>query len=244
MRNSRGSALAYLPLVIALVAIPGCEPDAQVPEAPFDLSVGFVGVNRIDLSWAESSDTWHRFPHPHRHRDRRDTSDESSYRERPKPTLGFKIQRKLGKTSTWDHIDTVSCLVTAWPDGTAIGNAIYYYRVCAFNEDGDSKWSNEASGTALQAAPTDLTAAPSAQTVHLAWVDHAPDETGYKVERRAEGGAYSQVGTTGPNATSYADTGLSPGTYHYRVRAYNAYGDSAYSNEVTAVISGQDEGGG
>jgi hypothetical protein len=56
------------------------------------------------------------------------------------------------------------------------------------------------------------------------------------VERNPEGGAYSQIGTAGQNATSYADEGVSPGTYYYRVRAYNDYGNSAYSNEASATV--------
>ena len=40
-------------------------------------------------------------------------------------------------------------------------------------------------------------------------------------------------------AISYADAGRTPGqTYHYRVRAFNTGGTSAYSNAATAVVPG------
>jgi len=178
------------------------------PTAPSGLSAAPNGANRIDLAWTDNS------------------NNES----------GFKIQRKLGAGGTWSQIDTVGANVTTYTDTAVVGNATYYYRVCAYNADGDSSWSNEASATAIQAAPTGLSATPSASTVNLVWTDNATDETGYKVERKPEGGAYSQIGTAGQNATSYADEGVSPGTYYYRVSAYNDYGNSAYSNEASATV--------
>ena len=178
------------------------------PAAPSSLSAAPNGANRIDLSWTDNSNN----------------------------ETGFKIQRKLGAGGTWSQIDTVGPNVTSFTDTAVMGNATYYYRVCAYNADGDSSWSNEASATAIQAAPTGLSATPSASTVNLVWTDNATDETGYKVERKPEGGAYSQIGTAGQNATSYADEGVSPGTYYYRVSAYNDYGNSAYSNEASATV--------
>jgi len=51
--------------------------------------------------------------------------------------------------------------------------------------------------------------------------------------------AWAQIGTTGADVTAYTDTSLALGTtYYYRVRAYNASGDSAYSNVVAATTHG------
>ena len=54
------------------------------------------------------------------------------------------------------------------------------------------------------------------------------------MERSADSlSGYSQIGTTGLNVTSYNDNSLTADTrYFYRVRAYNAIGNSAYSNIV------------
>jgi hypothetical protein len=69
----------------------------------------------------------------------------------------------------------------------------------------------------------------------LQWSDQASDETGFKVERKPYGGAYSEIGTTGANVTTYTDTTATPGSrYCWRVRATNAAGDSAFTNEVCA----------
>ena len=53
-----------------------------------------------------------------------------------------------------------------------------------------------------------------------------------------EKGNFTQIATVGPNITSYIDSVSNvESTYCYRVRAFNAFGDSAYSNENCAAIS-------
>ena len=87
------------------------------------------------------------------------------------------------------------------------------------------------------APPSNLIAtAAGADQIDLTWTDNAIDETGFGVERRPDGGIWTQVAAVGANTASYADTGLAPNTtYHYRVYAFNTYGDSTYSNEASAT---------
>jgi hypothetical protein len=86
-------------------------------------------------------------------------------------------------------------------------------------------------------APTGLNAtARSSNQIDLTWTDNATNEKGFKIECKTDTTSYVQIATTGANTTSYSHTGVSaPTTYTYRVRAYNKYGDSAYSNEATAT---------
>lgn len=87
-------------------------------------------------------------------------------------------------------------------------------------------------------APTSLTvAAVSSNQINLAWADNSTDETGFQIERTTPaGGAYTTVATVGAGTTSWSDAGLTPGsTYLYRVRAANASGYTAYSNESGAT---------
>lgn len=88
-------------------------------------------------------------------------------------------------------------------------------------------------------APTDFVAtSTSPSQISLSWTERATDETGYRLERRTEGGAYSLIATLAANANSYPDSGLTDGTkYYYRAKAYNGIGDSpAYlTNETSAV---------
>jgi len=68
-------------------------------------------------------------------------------------------------------------------------------------------------------------------------------EDGFKIERRTEpAGSWQWVATAGPDTVTYADRGLNDcTTYRYVVRAYNAAGDSDYSNETTATTWCQPE---
>jgi hypothetical protein len=92
------------------------------------------------------------------------------------------------------------------------------------------------------AAPTNLAAeAVSTSRIDLRWTDNATTETGFKIERKTGGGGtWGQIAAPGANVTAYADTGLAAGTpCVYRVRATNAAGDSAYSNEASAATLAQ-----
>jgi subtilisin family serine protease len=87
-------------------------------------------------------------------------------------------------------------------------------------------------------SPDNLQAtAASSRRINLTWQDHSTNEDGFKIERKAgAGGTYSQIAVVGANITAYSNLGLSPSTtYFYRVRAYNAGGDSSYSNEDDAT---------
>jgi len=83
-------------------------------------------------------------------------------------------------------------------------------------------------------APTGLTASAANAQVNLTW-NASSGATAYYVKRSTtSGGPYAQIAT--PTATSYADNSASNGTkYYYVVSAYNSYGQSANSAEVSAT---------
>jgi hypothetical protein len=64
--------------------------------------------------------------------------------------------------------------------------------------------------------------------VFLTWQDNSFNETGFKIERASSAsGPWTEVFETGANATIFK-VGSWP--YFYRVRAFNSFGNSAYSN--------------
>jgi len=85
--------------------------------------------------------------------------------------------------------------------------------------------------------------AKSATRIDLTWTDNAVTEDGFRIERctgvvnvTCADADFAQIAQTGPNTTTYSDTGLSAATaYSYRVRAFNGAGNSAYSNAATAI---------
>lgn len=86
------------------------------------------------------------------------------------------------------------------------------------------------------AAPTNVIAsAVSASQINLSWVASAGSAS-YRVERStSSGGPYTQI-ATGLTATTYQNTGLAAATaYYYTVRAVNANGVSAASNQASAT---------
>jgi Fibronectin type III domain/Peptidase_C39 like family len=89
-------------------------------------------------------------------------------------------------------------------------------------------------------APSNLTAtAISQHQINLAWTDNSTNESGFKIERSPFApGSWTQIATVGAGVQTYPNTGLASGTtYYYRVRAWNAAGDSGYSNEAHATTS-------
>jgi hypothetical protein len=92
-------------------------------------------------------------------------------------------------------------------------------------------------GPVVPAAPSNLTATTISRTqINLSWVDNSDNEAGFKIERckNANCTNFVEVAQVGANVTTFANTGLTKNTtYNYRVRAFNAGGNSAYSNTAS-----------
>ncbi len=79
-----------------------------------------------------------------------------------------------------------------------------------------------------------------AAQVHLAWAPSSGEVTGYRLYYGTSPGNHPNKIEVG-NVTDYVVTGLKDGvTYYFVARAYNAYGESADSNELTWTSSVSD----
>jgi tripartite motif-containing protein 71 len=86
-----------------------------------------------------------------------------------------------------------------------------------------------------------MATAVSGSQINLIWADNSANETGFQIERCEGEGCttFAQIASLQANVSSYANTSLTAGTtYTYRVRAYNAAGNSDYSNTTGATTEG------
>jgi hypothetical protein len=101
--------------------------------------------------------------------------------------------------------------------------------------------------TGPPAAPSSLDALASLPThVIVTWTDNSDDEIAFHVERADSSMVFQEIGTSPGNTPDFSDETVEGGTtYHYRVRAGNANGFSAYSNvdQVTTPPAGSGAGG-
>jgi hypothetical protein len=89
-------------------------------------------------------------------------------------------------------------------------------------------------------APSGLTAtAVGTSQVNLSWTDNSSNEESFIISRSSSnGGPYTDIATNAAGSTSYSDLPLSEGTsYYYVVRALNAAGSSALSNQGSATTA-------
>ncbi|HAK94749.1 MAG TPA: hypothetical protein DCM87_07025 [Planctomycetes bacterium] len=85
-------------------------------------------------------------------------------------------------------------------------------------------------------APANLQVVGTTSTsISLAWTDASVNEQGFELHRRGPGESeFSLRATLAANATAHTDEGLLPGgAYAYRIRAFNTYGYSGWSNEIS-----------
>lgn len=129
-------------------------------------------------------------------------------------------------------------------------NTMYSYRVIAYDAANNMAASNEISiSTAIPAAPTNLgiTVNGNATNHILAWSDNSNSETYFKIERSEDGGDFEPLngigivdGIVAPDTRSFTvpSGSITAGkAYKYRVAAYNPFGLSSFTNEVSVNAS-------
>jgi hypothetical protein len=183
------------------------------PSAPSNLSATAVAPGQIELDWVDNS------------------SNET----------GFALERSPNGVNNWAEIASIADNTTTYTDTGLTSGATFFYRVSAYNLNGESGISNTASATTAQVppeSPTNLEAvATDATQIDLNWQDNSSSETGFKIERSLTGFApWTEIAAPASNITAYADDSVSPGTtYYYRVFSYNSAGQSEYSNAGVAT---------
>src|SRR3989339_385981 len=122
------------------------------------------------------------------------------------------------------------------------GGLTYYYRLRAYDIDGITGYSNVIIVTLAPPSPVETAATNKAEVSFSANWNSSVGATGYKLDVSTDlnfgagsfvaGFQNKDVG----NVTTYSVTSLTGGTtYYYRIRSYNANGESASSGTVTVL---------
>jgi len=107
-----------------------------------------------------------------------------------------------------------------WNDWNSTGTAYY---IVEWNTDPN-----------LPADPANLRATlVSDSRMDLAWDDTSTSESNFELEKAVGSASFTQIAQPAANATTYTDFSVSAETtYHYRVRAVSATGNSGWSNTL------------
>ncbi|MFA6025166.1 MAG: fibronectin type III domain-containing protein [Ignavibacteriaceae bacterium] len=155
---------------------------------------------------------------------------------------GFRVYRKTGATGIYVKLKEVAANSFNTNDVGVDPAYVYFYKVVAYNERGESKSTNEVStsGTGTGgtiAAPTNISAvAYGSRRIVLTWQDNSDNENFFRIERKTFYTEYQSIGVVPQNTTTFNDSGLGliPSTdYYYRIKAVSD-NDSITSNEVNA----------
>ena len=189
--------------------------DAGTPGPPRDLTANADGASVIELDWRAPSDAG------------------------SAAVTGYQIEWSATGV-IWNVLER-NHRDTHYRDAGLSPGTTRHYRVAAINRHGQGDWSDEVQATTSRppGRPTGLVArAQGTSRIELAWA--APSGGGPVTSYWVE---WSSTGTGGwtrrvrnSRATSYTDTGLSPGTTrHYRVAAINTAGEGPWSTVVQAT---------
>ncbi len=184
-----------------------------IPAAPTSLTAVAINYGRIDLSWHDNANN----------------------------ETGYTLQRTTDTTASWSATAILPANTTSDSDSGLIDGKKYFYRIFASNSAGNSGFSNVSSAITPMRPPTNLSATQIAGgAIKLTWQDNSSSELGYYIERKVgSSGTYAVIDSVAANVSVYTDAKGVPGNdYFYRVRGYNSFVTSAYSNEVNLTITG------
>jgi fibronectin type 3 domain-containing protein len=154
---------------------------------------------------------------------------------------GYKVYR--GTASGGETLLATVGTSAFYTDTSGVNGTKYFYEVKAVNSVGDSAFSNELSATPIAPSPPTAPhlrqATAGYSSVTLNWDQPTSDGgaaiSAYRVYRGTASGTETLLTTVG-NVTTYTDTSGVNGTfYYYKVSALNSNGESALSNELSAV---------
>lgn len=176
---------------------------------------------------------------------------ELSWNDNSDNELGFKIERKddlLHIAAPWVLVDSVGANVTAFTDSGLIPFTTYSYRIYAFNEFGNSPYSDSVQSTTI--IPVELTSFAASivgYSVSLNWSTATElNNSGFEIQKSIDKSNWNAVAFVSGNGTttevqnySYTDnlTSVTNQTLYYRLKQIDFDGTFTFSNEVEVDLS-------
>jgi hypothetical protein len=165
---------------------------------------------------------------------------------------GFKIQRKIDFDGVYETIGYSGEDENYFTDYINFEDfkfdTSFVYQVCAYNTYSDTVFTDYSyydSYIFTLSSPSNFSAnqQSGSKLVDLTWTDNLTIEDGFEIERDI-GTGFELLETLSANTTSYTDTDTTSfeydSTYIYRIRAYNDYSGTIYtdySNEAFIILS-------
>ncbi len=200
---------------------------STLPAPPLQFIARAMTTNQARLSWVDNC------------------TDEDSYLIERAPNESYYA-------GEWTQIARLRANATQFTDSTVLPGGIYWYRVRAHNRWGNSALTLATTQVlALSSPPTPAyfqTSIGNSNSVNLEWNNYnwltgVPD--GYEIQRALDvagsPGFWSPAGSVRDvlNAATVAFTDINTAplqTYWYRVRAYNVFGSSEFSEPVSVRV--------
>jgi len=175
----------------------------MAPQDPTNLRVTALGADAAELVWNNGTKRWNE----------------------------IEIWRSSNGGSSYSQIDTTGGSEEEYQDSSVEDGLEYYYQIRGhdFEPESWSTYTNEDSCIIVCHKPVNLTGTCISPTqIKLDWADQSQHESGFKIYKN---GTY--LDTVGAGVQTYTAGSLSGGTWYlFKVKAYNAITESAFSNEV------------
>jgi len=144
---------------------------------------------------------------------------------------GFIIERKAGKED-FILIKELPATADSYLDKGLIYGTQYIYRIATITKSNSSNYSSEIIAKTVFPEPSYLSSEVlDDKTALIYWEDNCQFETGFRIERKAEGEEYKILVQLPENSTSYTDENVKFGkTHYYRVQAITSINLSDFSN--------------
>ncbi|MCU7494126.1 MAG: T9SS type A sorting domain-containing protein [Ignavibacteria bacterium] len=114
---------------------------------------------------------------------------------------------------------------------------IYFWRLRAGNGVGVSPWSEVWNFTTVLNRPDSLSLSAMTKGIKITWKDNSSNETGFIIERMLSEN-FSALDTVKANAVTYLDsTAVQPDYYHYRIKSFNQFAVSSYSDTASIILT-------